>query len=72
MLNNLPARIQAMHNLHGRVDGMVCKYCKRLVQAREHGRNCYKCKLSKIIAGEDTDWLEIWPACGKYQDKEQI
>ena len=66
----LPARIRAMHNIHGKVEGQTCKKCTHLVRFRA-GSYWFKCELTKQTHGASTDWRAGWQACGKYEEGPQ-
>lgn len=65
----LPQRIQLMHRLHGKLEGKRCKTCKHF-KVKRYARQYFKCAKSKITGGAATDWRKNWPACGKYEAKD--
>lgn len=67
----LPERIGAMYRMYGRTDGQRCGDCVHLYHISGRGPSSYpKCDLNVDTGGPGSDWGKSWPACGKWEQRE--
>ena len=64
-----PARLRVMHKMYGRDPAHACGSCRHLI-ARHYSKVYYKCGLTRLTCGPQTDWRMRWEACGKYEEGE--
>lgn len=68
----LPARIDTMHRVYGKIEGKTCKTCDNLISSKGYtAKTYYKCTLSKLSHSSASDWRVSWPACGKYEEAKE-
>ena len=69
-LTGLPERIHRMHRVYGRLTGYQCKTCAHL-RRKKWDKVYFKCDLNKDTNGPGTDWRVRWPACGKWEPRDE-
>lgn len=66
-------KIEAMYRKYGPGPvGLTCGDCRHCFLTIPTERRYWKCELYGNTAGESTDWVKRWPACGKFnQDSDE-
>ena len=58
-------KIEAMGARYGwDPENRSCADCRHCVLTVPGARRYWKCELYGVTAGESTDWVKRWPACG--------
>ncbi len=66
----LPERLKQMHRVYGVSAGHTCKHCRHCLAIHHHDKRYRKCELYRISRSTATDWRVSWPACGRFEERD--
>ena len=71
VIGELPGKGENPMLVHGRgPEGARCGTCVFLLKGQYHNVTYQKCSLYKLTHGAASDFRAKWPACSKYEKKE--